>query len=230
MKEILKSRLLIAFFIISIIHIVAILLKSDTISAISKCLIVPMLMLYVISERKGFSGKIKLVIVALFFCWAGDILLLYASTNENFFLYGLAAFLLGHLFYIVSFIKFVRIQSNGKALALLFYLLPLSYAILLLAMLYPQLGDMMIPVFVYGIVISIMCGVAMWRWHKTDEASFSYVIMGAILFIISDSIIAINKFHTAFEWSGLLIMATYIIAQYLITVGLMKHLNAEVNT
>ncbi len=230
MKTIIKSPYLLFFVVIAIVHLAAILMNQIDIAQFSKVLLVPTLMLHIVAAYKNQLRLVIMVLVSLLFCWAGDILLLYSTTNEVFFLLGLAAFLLGHIFYIVSFKKLSDFHSIGKPLSALFYLLPLVYAISLLIVLYPALGDMTLPVIIYALVISAMCVAAMWRWQKTNQSSFNYVIIGAAFFILSDSLIAINKFHTPFKWAGFLIMLTYIIAQFLIVIGLMKHLNVKVNS
>lgn len=103
------------------------------------------------------------------------------------------------------------------------YLAPLLFAVALLMLLFPKLGDMMVPVIAYATVISIMCMAALGRWHKANNGSFVFVLAGAVFFIISDALIAINKFYAPFELASFLIMITYIKAQYLILVGLIKH-------
>ena len=57
------------------------------------------------------------------------------------------------------------------------------------------------------------------RKGRVNTLSFNLVIYGSILFVISDSILAYNKFVFPISYSGLAIMSTYMAAQYLITVG-----------
>jgi len=228
MKTIFKSIYL--FLLIAIVHLVAILIGQTALTLFSKVLLVPTLIFHVLVVHKNHLRLVMMVVISLIFCWAGDILLLYASTNEVFFLLGLTAFLLGHICYIISFKILSDYHSIGKPISALFYLLPVVFAISLLIVLYPQLGEMAIPVIVYAIVISAMCAAAMWRWQKTTKSSFNLVIIGAVFFIISDSLIAINKFHTPLPGAAFQIMLTYIIAQYLIVIGLLKHLTLKVST
>jgi uncharacterized membrane protein YhhN len=60
------------------------------------------------------------------------------------------------------------------------------------------------------------------RLEKVNRASYYLVLTGAILFVISDSAIAVNKFSHHFESSGIVIMSAYIIAQFLIITGYIK--------
>ena len=83
----------------------------------------------------------------------------------------------------------------------------------------PYLNDMKIPVMAYMVIISIMAILAGYRYQRINLLSFQLILAGAIFFIISDSLLAINKFVEPFLYSGVFIMATYMIAQYLITMG-----------
>jgi uncharacterized membrane protein YhhN len=70
-----------------------------------------------------------------------------------------------------------------------------------------------------------MAGSALNRKNKVSEKSYFTVLAGAILFVFSDSLIAINKFAVGIPKSGIWIMTTYILAQYLIMSGLLTQVN-----
>ncbi len=89
--------------------------------------------------------------------------------------------------------------------------------------LFPVLGDLQIPVIVYALVLMAMVVSAIYRLGRTSFASFSLVLFGAFLFMVSDSLLAINKFLDKVPLGGFWIMLTYIGAQFLIVSGLMKH-------
>ena len=82
---------------------------------------------------------------------------------------------------------------------------------------------MKIPVMIYAMVLIVMVMNAVFRYGRTPLVSFWLVVVGALLFMASDSILAINKFYAAIPSSGPLIMITYITAQFLIVVGIIKH-------
>lgn len=216
-----KNKLLIGYFIVGVIHVLSLLILAALLGDITKVLLMPLLIAYVFTELRNKNG-FGVLLFAVLFCWAGDILLIFTEQNELFFLLGLGAFLLGHIGYIFTFRK-CKASGKNKSLPAIYYGLPLIYAIGLLLLLIPKLGDMTVPVVAYAVVISMMCVAAMWRWGNTSVVSFKMVIYGAILFVISDSIIAVNKFYAPFSAASLLIMITYILAQYLIVVGLRKH-------
>ena len=224
-----NTGLLITFLVVSAIHLIGIIIKQPLLADITKVLLMPLLLGYVIAlPNRKFIG-FNLLVIAILFCWAGDVLLMFTENNELFFLLGLASFLIGHIFYMLTFNKMADKNSIGKPLQPLFYLIPLLFALSLLIVLFPNLGEMKVPVIAYATVISLMCVAAMRRWQRTDTPSFITVLTGAVLFIFSDALIAINKFHTPFNLASLLIMITYIAAQYLIITGLLKHVHPVKN-
>jgi uncharacterized membrane protein YhhN len=89
---------------------------------------------------------------------------------------------------------------------------------------------MLVPVSLYTIVIITMAIAAVMRKGRTIDKSFIMVYSGALLFIMSDAMIAINKFLNPLVQARLLIMATYIAAQLLIIKGILIHENATEQT
>lgn len=189
---------------------------------ISKPLIVLSLILFLLQSTKGIHLPFKKwILAALVFSWLGDILLMFSDPKPSFFLYGLVAFLTSHVFYIIAFSK-----PAHKALIIPLYkrhpwtlLIPFGYAFYIYAELKSDLGDMSVPVLIYVVVISTMLAVAMNRYGKVCAPSYAWILIGAILFVASDSILAINKFHHSIEYSRYLIMLTYMLAQYSIVRG-----------
>ena len=214
------------FLVAAIVHLYALASMMHQAEMITKYLMMPMLMMHVIFNSLKKISDVFLLLIALLFCWFGDILLMYTSNNDNYFLFGLAAFLIAHLFYIFTFRKFK--YADQKTNFKTGYAIPvLIYSGGLMTYLIPHLEDMLIPVIAYAIVISIMAIAALMRMGRTTSYSFSFVLYGAILFVISDSIIAVNKFTSPITNAGLFIMVTYIMAQYLIVNGCLLHLKEE---
>jgi uncharacterized membrane protein YhhN len=79
-----------------------------------------------------------------------------------------------------------------------------------------NLGGMLIPVIVYGLTISAFGVVALLNYMTEKSLTNLVLLGGALFFILSDSIIALGKFLQYEKYFPLLIMATYILAQYLI--------------
>ena len=82
--------------------------------------------------------------------------------------------------------------------------------------------EMLFPVAVYGIIISVMVHCAASRSLSCQDVNFQSrisCVVGAILFAISDSILAINKFYAPVNNAKFCIMLTYYLAQFLIAVS-----------
>lgn len=187
---------------------------------ISKPLITISLILflyYTITLKSRFTSKI---VTGLFFSLLGDVFLIFAHLHQIYFMLGLGAFLIAHLFYISAF----YLDSTNKIEVQKRYVLPIFIVFGFFCISYyyfirSHLGGMNIPVLLYSFVITMMGIMAALRYGKTNSKSFAWVLVGAIFFIMSDSILAYNKFVRQIEGGDLLIMSTYMLAQFFITMG-----------
>lgn len=159
-----------------------------------------------------------LMILALGFSLIGDILLMFVDQSTHFFISGLFAFLIAHIFYIILFLK----SRNKSKNPLGYIILMIVYASGLFYLLKNGLGDMIIPVLIYMLIILTMSTAAFLRRGKVNAISFNLVFFGAILFMISDSLLALNKFYEPLPWSNISIMLTYALAQISIVFGILK--------
>ena len=198
----------ILYFLILILEIYFSQNGDSTLMKITKPLLMPILML--LAFQSGI--KDKFLYIPLFFSLLGDVFLMYSG--QNFFMLGLGSFLLGHIAYIFLFKK--QFQFN------LFKSLPLSVATFLYFMVLKKgiPNELFIPVAVYCSVITLMAIFAVCR--ITNAKSYQIVLLGAILFVISNSLIAYNKFYETLKYSTVLVMSTYGLAQYLIVTGWAK--------
>jgi uncharacterized membrane protein YhhN len=193
-----------------------------------KPLLIAALAGYFISQTNKIINSLKKwILLALLFSWAGDVLLMFEPKDKIFFLLGLSSFLIAHIFYIVFFHK-VRVREEIKGNPWLLVVVVVYYAALI-TLLSPYLADMKIPVLVYGIVISFMFMLAMHMLFIKNKWAGKWMMMGALLFVISDSVLAINKFYQPFEMAGIIIMLTYGLAQLFIVHGAEKYINLQEN-
>lgn len=162
----------------------------------------------------------KLTVLALTLSLFGDILLMFVSESPHYFTAGLVSFLLAHVVYIFIFMK--HRNPNRKTLGFIIGLL--VYASGLFYLLKDGLGAMLIPVIVYMFVILTMSVSAYLRKSMVSSMSYNLVFIGALCFMLSDSILATNKFYEPLPLSNITIMLTYAVAQYLIVMGIIKHL------
>jgi len=161
-----------------------------------------------IAQKDGFFDTCLLL--ALLASLAGDVLLMLPG---NYFVPGLAAFLVAHLCYLALLRQGVGWFPSRRAL-----LAVLAVGAGMYAVLWPGLGGGVLPVAVaaYVVVISLMAAQAMGRATLRGDAGARWVAAGACIFMLSDALIAINKFVAPVPQSGLWILATYFCAQMLI--------------
>jgi uncharacterized membrane protein YhhN len=158
--------------------------------------------------------KSVLLAVALGFSAAGDALL--AIDGARLFVPALSSFLVTHGVYAAIFVR----ASRDAPIALgasrrIGMILPIVFAIGYSIVLWPRLGDLVIPVLVY---IAAIVAMAVLSFRVPQMI----VPLGALLFMASDSLISLEKFLWTAEWMGPLVWITYALAQQLITHGLIR--------
>lgn len=209
------------FFIVAGIEIIiqaAGLLQFD---GFIKPLIVPWLVLWYLRQS---TSKDTVFVLALLFCWAGDVLLLLAGKQELFFIGGLGSFLVAHVLLIRTYQK-LRHEGEGlngpqRARAAFPVLLAATG---LVVVLYPRLGDLKLPVIVYALILAVMVCQSFFRYGFTSPASFWSVSGGAFLFMLSDSLLALNQFYAPLPLAGVWVMSTYMAAVFFIVRGVIRH-------
>ncbi len=216
-----KRYFLIAFIIFSIVELIATFFNMPQWQAFSKPFLVPSLMAYYVFARNKRPLSIAFVL-ALFFCWMGDVLLLV----ESYFIFGLLAFLVGHLLFIATWRQHRNLATPDSLTGLqrLRMAFPVVlYATGMVVVLYPYLDRLRVPVMLYAGVLAFMVLQALFRYGRTSAASFGFVLAGSVLFMISDSLLAFNKFIEPVAHSGFWIMLTYTTAQFLLVTGILRH-------
>jgi len=215
----------IIFIIVLLGDLIGIQLDNNWLQITCKPLLIPILAGFLFSGIAGKSTTLaKWLYLALFFSFAGDVLLMFQSNNELFFLFGLSAFLLAHVFYIIFFHQ-IRLKEQVVSNPWLLVIVVIYYAILI-SLLSPYLGAMKYPVRIYGIVISFMFMLAMHMYYIKNKRAGVWMLTGALLFVISDSLLAINKFYSSFPAADILVMLTYGLAQLSIISGAISYIKA----
>ena len=185
------------------------------------CLMIILGIAYYTQTHKPLQTLSKWLLAAIALSWLGDVALL--GSSDIAFQLGLVSFLLAHLAYIVVFSK--NKPANIPAILVqkpYFLLLFVAYWAGFLYLL-RNIRDFFIPVTVYATVLLGMAAAAFNRFGWVSEASFKWVFMGALLFLFSDSLIAINKFLVPIPFADIWIMLLYTTSQYLIVRGCLMH-------
>lgn len=213
-----KPSLLQIFIAVVILELIGEVSETLWLIYTTKPLIMLLLMGW-IAWTKDLKANALLFFGALFALF-GDVFLM--IRGANLFVPGLLSFLLMQICYIIYFSK-AKLTIDWR-LILPFIVFGLSF----LSILYgpitnnPQTSSLMIPVVFYAIALCSMGATAALRKGKVPETSYVWVLAGAILFILSDSTIAFNRFVTHFSGASVVIMTTYAAAQWLIVRGLFK--------
>jgi len=107
------------------------------------------------------------------------------------------------------------------------------YGLAMFSVVKPGLGNMYAPALLYTVIICLMAITARKRWKRTGSDSFWLIMAGALFFVLSDSILAYNRFVAQASWGTPAIMATYLTAQFLLIEGyrefILKVKNPEAN-
>ncbi|MCH2057091.1 MAG: lysoplasmalogenase [Thalassotalea sp.] len=185
--------------------------------------VMPIIVLLIIAVRHLAPQKRLFVSLAIIASGIGDVLLVFEF--ESAFMIGLFSFLVAHLIYGVVFYRFANIQveddsfngvlpdGQGRrriAFGIALFAAAMGYHIL------PSTGDLFLPVAFYLIVITGMAISALiFNMNKLT-------VIGALSFVLSDSILAQSLFKTPLLASTYLVMVTYYFAQLMILLGLVK--------
>ncbi len=230
--------------ILSLIEFYAEFIHHHELMFFTKPLLLPLIAAYYFLSVKGnMKGFHKMMMLAFLFSWFGDIsLMLTPETitdtelmgipkSKYFFLAGLGSFFITQILFINVYRKSVSTSNTANALKKIYYLPFLIYWFAMLAIVLPPLQHntekqtATIPVIFYASVLIGMAATALSRFGKTNSKSFWFTFTGACIFVVSDSLIAINflALPEPTYYAGFSIITTYILAEYLIAEGILKH-------
>lgn len=223
-----NQNLLLLFLFLALLQLGALVTGNQTLEFITKPLLLTVLSLwFFLSTRASPSRFSRWVLRGLLFSIAGDTFLLFArdgySHGTLFFLLGLGSFLITHVCYSTAFFS-LPLKSEGQlrrapwlAIPFLLFLAGFNFY------LWPDLpGAFRVPVTIYSMVIIAMALSCLQFSPFFSRPVFWTIFTGVLLFVISDSLIALSRFKAesiTVPQSRFLIMSTYIIAQYLIARG-----------
>ncbi len=222
-----KNLARIAFFVLALLNILGTATLNQSLIYFTKPLLIPALAVWLTIASNHHKGEYSFfrrsVLGALVFSTLGDVLLMFSG--EIFFLLGLFFFLLAHLFYIGAFTS-VSSFKTGFLSQNSWWALPfLAFPIVLLLLLWDGIGaGMRLPVAAYACVITLMALSVLNLKGTLTDSIFKSMLLGAGLFVVSDSLIAVSKFGAPFIGSSVVIIFTYILGQYLLVNGVVREL------
>lgn len=216
-----KINYAVLFWAVALVHLFCIYMNWPQQRVYSKFILVPILMWYLFKSPesdKPLKGMWR-AYLGLFFSWVGDVLLI--GEGPSFFLSGMIAFITAHVYYSLFFIQTVPVKKETAAV---FYKTLIGLSVVcgvLFLLLRSALGAYQVPILLYMLFISLMASLAV---HTTSNPAYKNFALqtfvpGALLFVISDALLATNKFYAHLPVFDLGVMLTYAGAQYFLTKG-----------
>jgi uncharacterized membrane protein YhhN len=210
MNDAVKSPWILAFGVVAVVHLVLNAADASPWDSITKCLLAPLLALWVVQ-----LGGPRLLVLALIFCLGGDLFL----EIEDLFVVGMASFAAAHVCFITFFVRRGALpRLRARPWALLAYL---AGAVAMVVWAWDGFEADVLPfVPVYAL---LLVGTAATALALDGRAG-----LGGLLFLVSDAFIALGeagRFDKDATWHGLLIMSLYILAIFFLSAGI---LNREV--
>ncbi len=204
--------LLLLIILSGALHITGLYVKSPSLKMIFKP-VTTLLILYFALQRGGnaCSAYKVFVLAGLVFSLVGDVFLMLPQQR---FVAGLVSFLVAHLFFITAF------TWDGGPYWNWIYLIPaVVYLLLLGSILLRHTGKMTVPVVVYSVVILVFAWQAAGRYGAHPGQAAAFGLYGAVLFVLSDSLLAYNKFVKTLKWAPATLMVLYWGALYFIALS-----------
>ncbi|MFD7158360.1 lysoplasmalogenase [Kribbella sp. NPDC059898] len=189
---------LLAYGVLTAAHLVTIAVGETWSQLITKVLLMPTLAVWVRVNRGPGT-----LLVALVASLAGDFLL-----QVDQLIPGMLAFGVAHVCYVVLFAR--RARKRSLVLAAAYGVVWLGA----LALLWPGLGDNRIPVAVYSLLVTATAVTSGWNGWRAG--------LGGAVFLISDGLIGVGLAGHDFTARDYLVMATYCVAQYLLSSGVLR--------
>lgn len=218
MRKISLQQLILVYWLLVLVDLSAVLFGLNWLHFIAKPLLMPGLILLLLGSGAKAGGR-QLILAGLAFSWLGDVFLLIDTRNPLFFIFGLVSFLITHICYIGYFLlarsSAIRLVKKPST----YFLLIACYGVALVWILYPFLGALKIPVIIYAVIICAMLLSSIHIYPMIKPPFNVFFVTGALLFVLSDSLLALNKFYHPFTLAGVCIMLTYCAAQYFIVMG-----------
>lgn len=159
------------------------------------------------------------IILALICGFVGDVFLMWVE-KKGFLISGLIAFLFGHVFYIIVFLRSTRFLSVVPLWAYLLIVPYSLYVILVYTKLTDHIQSMKIPILAYMTVIILMSFVSLSRAWAYSGSAFWLPFTGSLFFVVSDTVLAVHTFKQEIKDANVWIMGTYVLAQICIVLGL----------
>lgn len=187
----------------------------------TKPLVMPSLLLWTVLRARGATlSEVRRggLYAALVFSTLGDVFLIPGTPATV--LLGIAAFGLAHVSYLVALLRLRHIRESVRSLEVLGVLAFAAYVYILYGLIRGGMTpELRVPLAIYTVlVVGTGVGAFLRLVARGDRAS-GLILAGAVLFLLSDSLIAVRRFGHKLPFAEVVVMATYIVGQFLIARG-----------
>lgn len=222
-----KKNLFILLFKVSVAGVLTgIFFHVKVLDYISKPLIMISIAGHFLLNSKNIDKNVvRFAVLAFAFSWFGDLFLMFGNEEMIYFMLGLFSFLVAQISYVFLFRQTIKLSGGEPFLPKhQTYLIGfLIYSVPIYMLLFNHLNiSLKIAVLIYMLAIMAMSAMALNRYKTVSKTSFSFVFLGSVLFVISDTLIALHKFLLPIPSERLIVMPTYMAAQFLIMWGILK--------
>jgi uncharacterized membrane protein YhhN len=199
------------YAVVGVVHVVVLALGATAVAVPTKLLLMPLLIVAVVWGGRGtrWTTPLTLLVIALAFSWLGDAGPYLAPDLMGGLPLMLGAFGVAHALYIALFLRLAQRRLPWWSLVYA------AWWIALLLVLWPHLGPLSFAVAGYGLLLG-GTAVTATRCHPA-------IVVGAVLFLCSDSILAFRLFlpDAMPDWTSPAVMLTYTLGQGLIAAGVL---------
>ncbi len=200
---------------------------SHTLVFVCKPMMMVILSSWFFFNSRRVGDRFTLLIQAgLFFSLIGDVALMFQHLDDFNFLIGLGAFLIAQLCYAMGFFQSYNNAgtARGNLISAVIAVFMVAYGYFFASRLMRLVDETIeLPLGIYTAAITLMGIAAAFRLGRTFLRSFIMVFLGALFFILSDSLLAIDRFFEPLSYARWAVMLTYAIAQVLIVSGALVH-------
>lgn len=249
MKKTLHNFAQFAFIALSVLNLYAELTHWREAIFVTRIFLLPMLAAYyALGVANGnWTALHKFMLAGIVFSFVGDFALLLTpggpddlaiigiAKSKYYFFGGVSGFFVAHLCFIKAYLS-----SRATAAISLFkqvkwpFMLVVAYAVVILGVVVPEVyadpekSIVTLPIIGYTIVIASMVSIAINRYGKVSQSSYVLVLVGSLLFFLSDSLIALNflAFNNAIPLASFWIMSTFLAAEFFIAKGMLQEQKA----
>lgn len=213
------------FWLTALAQIIAIIFNIELLDRISKSALMFSLLIYFWDQTEGQKDAkwVRYTTLAIVFTWIADIMFVLYLKNFLFFFAGISAYFAAHIFFLFSFWK-ATYAENLKFQFSIVPLIAVVYTTLMAYLILPYLdGVIQVPIFLYALSTLFLVIFAWYRKPVTNSESFKWVFLGVLLIVISDSVLAINRFSKTIPYAHYVTTLCFILAHWFIINGITKH-------